>query len=461
MDEKKRPFGLRDKIGYMFGDFANDFTFQFASSYLLIFYTKVLGISSGIVGTIFLLARLVDGFTDVGVGRLCDTAKAGKNGRFRVWIKWMAIPVSIASVLMYNAWIEPLSMAAKLAYVIVTYVLWGSICYTAINIPYGSMASVISPKAEERASLSTYRSIGAVLAGLFVGLLAPMLVYTKNESGVDVVNASGFMLAAVVFAVLAIICYYICYWCCTERVKLKPANGKKESHLFHDLRDLAKDRAFLSVILTALLGLVAMQANAALNQYLFLDYFGNTDALPLLNLISMGGMFLVAPASGWITKKFGKKEAGAVSLLVTGAVYLAIFFLHISNLWVYLGIQFLGYVFFGYYTMISWAYLTDIIDNHQVLTGKRKDGTVYAVYSFSRKLGQAIAGGIGGWTLWMIGYQESAVMQTPEVKNSIFTVSMLLPAVCYLVSGVLIWMMYPLTKAKVAENEAEVKRMMQ
>lgn len=87
-----QPFGIRDKVGYLFGDLANDFTFIFASSYLMKFYTDVLGVSAAMVGVLFLVARFVDAFTDVGMGRLVDTLPAGKNGRFRPWLKRMAIP---------------------------------------------------------------------------------------------------------------------------------------------------------------------------------------------------------------------------------------------------------------------------------------------------------------------------------------------------------------------------------
>lgn len=73
-DGEVRDFGRRDKIGYMFGDFGNDFTFIFASSFLMVFYTKVLGISGGMVGTLFLVARFVDAFTDVTMGRIVDAA---------------------------------------------------------------------------------------------------------------------------------------------------------------------------------------------------------------------------------------------------------------------------------------------------------------------------------------------------------------------------------------------------
>ncbi len=71
-----RPFGIRDKVGYMFGDLANDFSFIFASTYVMVFYTKIMGISTAMVGTMFLIARCIDAFTDIGMGRIVDSSKS-------------------------------------------------------------------------------------------------------------------------------------------------------------------------------------------------------------------------------------------------------------------------------------------------------------------------------------------------------------------------------------------------
>ena len=149
IDTEKRSFGFRDKIGYMFGDFGNDFTFIFASTYLMVFYTKVFGIDAAMVGVLFLVSRCVDAFTDIGMGRIADSAKENSKGRFRVWIIRMCIPVALSSFLMYQSAIADASMLVKVIYMFVTYLLWGSIFYTSINIPYGSMASVISEKSKE------------------------------------------------------------------------------------------------------------------------------------------------------------------------------------------------------------------------------------------------------------------------------------------------------------------------
>ena len=184
MNEKNnaRPFGIRDKIGYMFGDFGNDFTFIFASSFLMVFYTKVLGISGAMVGTLFLLARVVDAFTDITMGRIVDSVKPSRDGRFRCWLRRMCGPVAIASFLMYQGGMAGAPMTLKIVYMYVTYLLWGSVFYTSINIPYGSMASAITEKPDERTALSTFRTVGATLAGLVIGIVLAMLLYRKPKA---------------------------------------------------------------------------------------------------------------------------------------------------------------------------------------------------------------------------------------------------------------------------------------
>lgn len=454
---EERPFGMKDKVGYLLGDLGNDFSFQMAASYLMVFYTKVLGLAAGMVGTLFLAARLVDAFTDVGMGNLCDNGKQQRDGRFRPWVKRMAIPVAVSSVLMYNYFVADWSYGAKMAYVIITYILWGSICYTGINIPYGSMASVITGDAGERTSLSTYRTMGAMFAGVFVGIVTPMIVYVKDAEGNSVPDGMRFLLVAVVFAIFAIICYYCCYKMCQERIELPKVEKADSNTLFTDLKELIKDKAFIAVMLGALLSLVANLSISSLNQYLFLDYFGDTGYIAAVSVISLIAMLLIAPFGGKITKKYGKKEAGAASLIVTAVIYMLIYFFHIKNPVVYLIWLFFGYLAVGYYTVVTWAYLSDVIDNYQVQTGRRKDGTVYAVYSFARKLGQALAGGIGGWALAIIGYNETAKVQTEAVRESIYAISMWIPAVSFLVGGLLLLFLYPLTRAKVEENQRIIK----
>ena len=70
-----RPFGMKDKLGYMFGDFGNDFTFILSSLFLMKFYTDVMGVSAGVVGIVMMAARIVDAFTDITMGQIVDRCK--------------------------------------------------------------------------------------------------------------------------------------------------------------------------------------------------------------------------------------------------------------------------------------------------------------------------------------------------------------------------------------------------
>ncbi len=453
-----RPFGIRDKLGYMFGDFGNDFTFIFASSYLMVFYTKVLGISGFAVGILFLAARVVDAFTDVTMGRIVDNLRPARDGRFRPWLRRMCVPVAVASTLMYLYFVQDWPYAAKLVYMTITYLLWSSFCYTAINIPYGSMASVISADAGERASLSTFRSVGASLASLVIGILVPLLVYETDELGNQVVIPARFTLVAVAFGIGAIICYVLCYYLCVERVSFEKKEGRKAEGAGKMLQGLIRNKSLLALVSAALMLLLASTLGQTMNNYLFLDYFRNAKAISILNFVTVAAMLLVAPFMSKIATKFGKKEVGALGMLIAGIVYIILFFLRIQSIPVFMVLVFLGTIGVGLFNMIVWAYITDIIDYQEVATGKREDGTVYAVYSFARKLGQALAGGLGGFALTAIGYISDAPAQTAEVSERIYTVATLVPGICYFVVFLIMQFWYPLSKREVEKNTEILRR---
>ena len=181
-DRSTRPFGMRDKLGYLLGDFGNDFTFLLSSSFLMKFYTDVMGVSAAVVGVIMMIARFVDSFTDVTMGRICDRSRITRHGKFKPWIRRMCGPVAVASFLIYQGSLAGMPMPFKVGYLFVTYILWGSVFYTTINIPYGSMASAISPEPDDRQSLSTFRSLGGTLANTFIGVVVPLIAYTTDAA---------------------------------------------------------------------------------------------------------------------------------------------------------------------------------------------------------------------------------------------------------------------------------------
>ena len=458
MNKESRPFGLRDKLGYMFGDFGNDFTFIFASSYLMVFYTKVLGLPGTVVGALFLGARIVDAFTDVTMGRIVDSLRPAKDGRFRPWIRRMCIPVAIASTIMYLYFVQGWAYPAKVAYAVITYLLWSSFCYTAINIPYGSMASVISAEPGERASLSTFRSVGASLATLVIGTLVPLVIYETDAAGNQVVSPVRFTITAVILGILAVICYALCYVLCTERVFFEKKEKQERENIGQILVGLGRNKPLLALLGAALVLLLASTLSQTMNNYLFLDYFKNAKAVIWVNLITVAAMLCLAPFISKITVNVGKKEAGVVGMLVAGVFYLILYFLRIESIPLFMVLLFFATVGAGLFNLIVWAYITDIIDYQEVKTKKREDGTVYAVYSFARKLGQAFAGGLGGFALTAIGYVSDAPVQSEEVAQRVYTVATLIPGIGYLIVCLIMLFLYPLSKREVEKNTGILER---
>ena len=445
-----RPFGWRDKVGYMLGNIANDLMFIFASLYLQVFYTDVLGINAALVGTMFLVSRVVDAFTDTAMGRIADKTKATKNGKFRPWLLRACGPVALASFLMYQTFISDASMTLRIVYMFVTYLLWGSICYTAINIPYGSMASVMSTESDDRAALSTFRGLGSLVPQILIGVVMPMFLYKKLEDGSQVVNAAAFPAAAAILAIASVACYIICYFMCTERV---PVTEKQENISFKDtVKALFSNRALIGIVIVYVCFLGAQMMNQSISNYIFKDYFKNTMGLTVMNAAGFAPALILAPLAVPLSSKFGKKEVGVVASVMGTIAFAGLFLMRTTNMWVYVAISIIGSLGFGLFNLIIWAFVTDIIDDQEVRTGSREDGTIYAVCSFSRKIGQAIASALGGYSIALIGYVEGAASQTAAVNNGIYTIATLVPAVLYALVGIALIFVYNLNKAKVLEN---------
>lgn len=452
---------MRDKFGYFCGDLANDFTFIFASSFLLKFYTDVLGVNASWVGVLFLVARCVDAFTDVGMGRIVDTMPASKDGRLRPWLKRMAIPIFIINVLMYLAPAARLPMTGRIVYMFVTYILWGSVCYTAANIPYGSMASVITEDPSERTSLSTFRSLGAMVAGGLIGVVTPMLLY-RQEGEQSILIPERYTLLAIIYGGLAMIAYLVCYKLCIERIQLPPKKPEQNSGFFSLVKALIKNRALMAIIGAAIAMLLCQLLGTSMLNYVFPDYFHNANLMVFAALATALPIILLAPFSRKLADRFGKKECSIVGCAIATLFYGALFIIHTHNPIVYIVMMLIGSVGMGFFNMVIWAFITDIIDYQEVRTGNRDDGTVYAIYSFSRKLGQAIAGGISGFALSMIGYVSATagqvVQQTQEALDGIYNISTLVPALGYLVVMLLLLFVYPLGKKQVEENAAILRQ---
>ena len=447
----ERPFGFRDKFGYLMGDIGNDFTFVLSSSFLLKFYTDVMGVSAAVVGVVMMIARFVDAFTDVTMGRICDRSKITKNGKFKPWLLRMCGPVAFASFLIYQTGLADMPMGFKIAYLFVTYILWGSIFYTAINIPYGSMASAISQDPGDRQSLSTYRSVGASFASVIVGAFIPVIAY-KEVNGLMVLDGKIFTTIAGVFSVGAIISYLICYALVTERVHLESdPNLEKRNNVIQMLKNALTNRALISIIFASIAMLTAQLIIQSMANYVFPNYYGNTTAQSVSTILTLVSTIIVASVAKPLAMKVGKAEIGVLSGFTAAGACLLLFLLRPQNVWVYVAIQGFCWLSLGVFMLISWALITDVIDYSEIKNGIREDGAVYALYSFSRKLGQAAAAGLSGGLLTLVGYSETTAFDG-DVLDGIFNISTLMPALGFLLLAIILWFWYPLKKQKVEEN---------
>jgi len=446
-----RPFGTRDKIGYLFGDFGNDFTFVLSSSFLMKFYTDVMGVDGFVVGIVMMVARFVDAFTDVTMGRICDRSRTLPVGKFKPWLLRMSGPVAVASFLIYQSSLADRSMTFKIIWLFVTYILWGSVFYTSINIPYGSMASAISAEPGERQSLSTYRSMGGTLAGLLIGALVPMLAYDEIDGNM-VLNGSKFTFIAGIFSVLAVICYLLCYWLVTERVRTESYETKgAQNGVFQMLANAVRNKALISIIAASIVMLLAQLTMQSMANYVYPNFYRSTAAQSASNVVMLISMLIAAGAARPVAERIGKAELSAVSNLLAGAVCVLLFFIRPSNVWVYVLFMALCWLGLGMFSMVSWALITDVIDYSEIKNGIREDGGVYAMYSFARKLGQAAAAGVSGFLLTSIGYTQETAFET-DVVNGIFNISTLVPAAGFLLLAAILWFWYPLHKKQVNEN---------
>lgn len=457
MSEKNnvRPFGFKDKIGYMFGDFGNDFTFILSSSFMLKFYTDVMGIHAAVVGVLMMAARFVDAFTDVAMGQIVDRSKPTKDGKFKPWLRRMCGPVAISSFLVFQSGFANMPYLFKVVWMIVTYILWGSIFYTSINIPYGSMASAISADAKDRASLSTWRSIGSTLAGLVIGVGTPLFAY-ETVNGNTILSGNRMTIIAGVFSVMAVICYMLCFKLATERVEV-PQNNTKFN--FGDLmKSLVTNRSLIGIIAAAILLLLVMLTMQGMNAYLFPNFYGNVAAQSVAALAGSLVMLVVcAPLATKLSAKYGKKELAIGSCLFGAVVYLICWVLKPENPYTYVVFYVVANIGVGFFNMVIWAMITDVIDDAEVKNGVREDGTIYSVYSFARKIGQALPSGMIGALLSVIGY-SAATAFNPEVVNGIFNMTCIIPAIGFVGIALVLMFLYPLSKNRVEANVLELKK---
>ena len=289
------------------------------------------------------------------------------------------------------------------------------------------------------------------VAGLVIGVGTPMVAYV-TVNGQTVLSGSRMTIIAGVFSVCAILCYLLCFHLVRERVDV-PANNSKMD-IGKMLKSVFTNRALLGIIAAALFLLLAMLTMQGMAGYVFPNFYGSAAAQSTASLLSSVLILLVcAPFASKLASRFGKKELATVSCIVATVLEVICFVLKPANVWVYVGFYCAAFICLGFFNTIIWAMITDVIDDSEVRNGIREDGTIYAVYSFARKLGQAFSSGLTGGLLTMIGYSAATAFD-PEVTMGIFNISCIAPAIGFVAVALSLFFIYPLTKQKVEENVA-------
>lgn len=311
MSEKGLTHGIRfkDKIGYAMGDMGGLLTFSLIGAFQNKFYTDVLHIQPGKIVVLILVARLWDAINDPIWGAFIDSRKPTKQGKFRPYVFWFSIPLAVSAVLMFTV-IPNLSEAKYLLFAYITYILYGMM-YTAVNIPYGSLASVVTDDEKERSSLSMWRSIGAGVGGLPGTILFPMLVYNTTIAAdgtkIQTLNGTKLTIGVAILAVISVAVYFGHYKLTKERIA--PVKKKKcDYNAFKTICDLAKNRPFVMLCLASMLLIAFQFYYQSTYQYLFADYYHSAKLYSMVTICTYLPMAILIPIMNKLIDKFGKKS---------------------------------------------------------------------------------------------------------------------------------------------------------
>ncbi len=469
-----RTSGLRtrDYAGYALVDTAGCLVFSLVTTLLQKFYTDIFHLSPLFIMLMFIGARIWDAVNDPIMGRVCDTVQPSPSGRYRRWILAAAFPLALSAVLMFLKWPglgEEGHVLATCVYATATYVFFG-MAYTVLQIPYGSLASVVTTDAHERSRLSVWRSIGAALGSIPVLVIASFayekrldaagnVVMGENGKAITDMQYRPVILGVAVMAAASFLLLLLAYRMNRERVLAQPQPRQKGAAR-RALALLFKNRAFMSISMASMLLLSGQMFTQSFYTYLFDDYFHANWMNLATQACTYSPMLIFMFFLPRLTRRLGKKEVTAVGCAAAAAANLALFFLRgmapEKLMWLFLALNFVSGLGLTTLVMQLWAMVTDAIDHIEVSTGSRDDGTAYSVFNFFRKLGQVLAAVcVNGALLGMHYRYEKGAVQTLENLKSMYDLATLIPALLFGLMALILFVWYPLSRARVERLQTE------
>ncbi len=472
-----RTSGLKakDYLGYGMIDAAGCMIFSLVTTLLQKYYTDILHLSPLFIMLMFIGARIWDAINDPIMGRIADTAKPGRAGRYRPWVLYAAFPLALCGVLMFVR-LPGMGEAEKTVFTCVfatvTYVLFG-MAYTMLQIPYGSLASVVTTDDRERSKLSVFRSCGAAIGSIPVLVIASF-AYAKrlDEAGNPILGENGkaitdmqykpVILGVVVMALVSLGLLLLAYTMNRERVKTKP-QPKEKGAAGKAMKLLFQNRSFVAISLISMLLLSGQMFTQSFYTYLFDDYFHANWMNLAVQACTYSPMLIFMFFLPKLARKLGKKEICAVGVAAAALANLLLFFLRGMEpgklMWIFLILSFVSGLGLTTLVMQLWAMVTDSTDDIEVKTGSRDTGTAYSVFNFFRKLGQVLSAiCVNGALLGMHYRYEKGAVQTPENLKTMYDLATLIPAVLFGIMALLLFAVYPLSKKKVAELQEQKEK---
>lgn len=462
----------KDYLAYALGDTGCCLVFGLVTTLLQRYYTDVLLLHPLFIMIMFVVARIWDAVNDPIMGRICDTIKVSKWGKYRPWFLYGSIPLILSSILMFIKWpgfgTTPGSVGVSV-YATITYILFG-MCYTVIQIPYGSLASVVTLDDKERSKLSIWRSVGAAIGSMpvmVIGMIAFKSAKT-DENGAIIeeggVNYTILIIGVVVMAVLALVMLLFAFYGNKERVKPMPVVVEKGATI-KAFKKLIKSKSMMAVSIASMLLLAGQMFIQSFYSYLINFYFGKSGIWTMLptvfTYLPMAFLMFFTPK---LVKKFGKKEVSGLGMVISAVANLAMFFIlymgtGTAALYLFMALCLISGIGLNFFVLQVWAMAADSIDEIEVKTGSRDDGTAYAFFMFFRKIGQAISAIAVGAILLAMGYYETVSAGSfefsPEQLKLMYILSTIIPAIMFGIMAVVLLVIYPLSKKKVDDLQVE------
>ena len=458
-----RPFGWQDKLGYAMGDMGCGFSFQLVSSFMQLFYLQYIGIRAEDYAVIILISKAFDAVNAVVIGNLVDTKKLGKNpkSKYMPWIIAGGLILVIFNVMIF-APVTALSYAGKYAWCLIAYCLW-SIAYTMVNVPYGSLHSVITDKPNERTSLSTFRSVGAALPAIVIMIILPPIVYNKVENPVtgiteEILKGETLLPVALVMSVVAFATLFGTTKLVKERVQRaeigENVTGMKA--FFSAFHSFFTNRAMLGATIATVASVALFNSTMALNNMVFQYFFKDTSKVGIAMIGSYAPMIVFMAILGKITAKYGKKNVIVTCMAIGAVAGIASIFVpmtaDMTGMLIYI-VCLMGLNIGNAVFQISvWAIVADCIAVSYKKSGKSEDGSLYALYSFFRKLAQGIGQAVVSMGLVAIGFNEGEnAVQNADFGDNVKSLYFIVLAVGSLIAFLSMKFIYNIGKKEEAE----------